>query len=59
MHDKLTQFLRSDPRYTWRTLPAILRGGFMLQDVFEALKASPTGYDIRIGEQGDIYLKAN
>ena len=40
MHDKLTQFLRSDTRFTWRTLPAVLRGGFMLQDVLEALKAS-------------------
>ena len=59
MHDKLTQFLRSDTRFTWRTLPAVLRGGFMLQDVLEALKASPAAYEIRLGQQGDIYLKAN
>ncbi len=59
MHTKLTEFLRSDSRYTWRTLPAILRGGFMLQDVLEALKEAPSTFDVRIGEAGDLYLKAN
>ncbi len=58
MHLKLTAFLHSDDRYTWRTLPAILRGGFMLQDVLEALKAAPTAYEVRLGQEGDLYLKA-
>jgi hypothetical protein len=59
MHEQLTQFLRSDTRFTWRTLPAIMRGRFMLQDVLEALKSAPSAYDVRIGQQGDLYLKAN
>ena len=31
----------------------------MLQDVLEALKEAPSAFDVRIGQEGDLYLKAN
>jgi hypothetical protein len=59
MDSKLITFLRSDSRFTRRTLPAVLREGFTVEAVIAEIKAAPGAFQIDIGIHGDIYLSAN
>jgi hypothetical protein len=56
MNSKLIAFLRSDARFTKRTLPAVLRAGFALEDVLLEIRSAPGSFVLEIGRQGDVYL---
>ena len=58
MTSKLTAYLRSDARFTKRTLPAVLRAGFTLEEVLLDIRSAPASYSLGIGHHGDVYLSA-
>lgn len=58
MTNKLMAFLRSDARFSKRTLPAVLRAGFSLEDILLEIRSAPAGYYLEIGRHGDVYLSA-
>lgn len=55
--DKLAAFLRSDSRFTRRTLTAVLASGLALDDVLAGLKEAPARFDVALGRKGDLYLE--
>jgi hypothetical protein len=56
MTSKLTIFLRSDSRYTRRSLPAALEAGLTIEEIIAEFKTAPTIFRLDIGIHGDIYL---
>lgn len=56
----LVSFLKSDPRFTWRTVGAIKRHfvGASTDDVLSALQAAPGAFAVRVGKMGLLIAAA-
>lgn len=58
--DKVSQFIRGNSRFTWRSLPEIAAGTYLsVGDVLNGLKEDVSRFNVRFGTKGDVYVAVN